>query len=180
MEGRPSTELVLASDSEREQAIVRLRDAVVAGRLTLEEFGERVDGAHAARTTAELATLTRDIPEHASSAEAPLSHRAVCSHLVRRGPLVLGLRTRFSSIFGTIDLDLREATITGPEAHLDVFNVFGTVTVTVPHGACVVVEGGGPLASEDLDLADLRPVEGAPTIRIHASGPGGALRVRCL
>ena len=33
---------VLASDAEREQSIVLLRDAVTSGRLTLEEFSERV------------------------------------------------------------------------------------------------------------------------------------------
>jgi Domain of unknown function (DUF1707) len=35
---------ILASDAERERSIMLLRDAVGEGRLTLEEFSERVDG----------------------------------------------------------------------------------------------------------------------------------------
>lgn len=33
-----------------------------AGRLSLDEFTERVDSAYAARTLAELAAVTRDLP----------------------------------------------------------------------------------------------------------------------
>jgi hypothetical protein len=36
---------VRASDVEREQAVARLRDAAAEGRLMLEEFTERIDGA---------------------------------------------------------------------------------------------------------------------------------------
>ena len=58
---------ILASDAEREQSIALLRDAVGEGRLTLEEFSERVGLAQAARTDQELARLVRDLPGAASS-----------------------------------------------------------------------------------------------------------------
>jgi hypothetical protein len=45
---------ILASDAERERSIALLRDAVSEGRLTLEEFSERVGLAHAARTDQDL------------------------------------------------------------------------------------------------------------------------------
>ena len=41
---------ILASDAQRERSIALLRDAVGEGRLTLEEFSERVGLAQAART----------------------------------------------------------------------------------------------------------------------------------
>ena len=50
---------ILASDAERECSIVLLRDAVGEGRLTLEEFSQRVDLAQAARTDGELAAHPR-------------------------------------------------------------------------------------------------------------------------
>ena len=53
---------VLASDAERDQSVELLRSAVVDGRLTLEEFTERVELAQAARTDLELAALSRDLP----------------------------------------------------------------------------------------------------------------------
>ena len=52
-----------ASDADREQALVALREHLVAGRLTLEEFCERVEAALRARVTGELAHLQDDLPE---------------------------------------------------------------------------------------------------------------------
>jgi hypothetical protein len=171
----------MASDSEREQAVIRLREAVVEGRLTLEEFSDRVGSAQLARTTRDLALLTDDIPDPEPARRArpmPTVHRALFSHLVRRGPLELAPRSSFRSVFGTIDLDLRGATIPSPELELVIYNLFGTVTVLVPEGADVRVEGGGLFASQKLDIASAGLAPGAPRIRIRSSGLGGELRVR--
>jgi hypothetical protein len=43
-----------ASDAEREQAVVRLREASAEGRLTLEELADRTALAYEARSQAEL------------------------------------------------------------------------------------------------------------------------------
>jgi Domain of unknown function (DUF1707) len=53
-----------ASDADRERALVVLREHLVAGRLTLEEFCERVDAALRARVTGELAHLQDDCLRH--------------------------------------------------------------------------------------------------------------------
>ncbi|QES48432.1 hypothetical protein DEJ50_12000 [Streptomyces venezuelae] len=63
-----------ASDADRERVVERLRDAVAEGRLTLEEFEERLEAAYASRTYAELEPLTRDLP--ATGAVAPLAASA--------------------------------------------------------------------------------------------------------
>jgi hypothetical protein len=52
----------LAGDADREQVVEALKEAFVQGRLTRDEFGARAGGALAARTLAELAALTADIP----------------------------------------------------------------------------------------------------------------------
>lgn len=51
-----------ASDSDREVVATRLRDAHAEGRLTLDEFEERLDTTYAAKTLGELALVTRDLP----------------------------------------------------------------------------------------------------------------------
>ena len=51
-----------ASHVDREQAISALKAAFVHGRLTSDEFDARVGQALAARTHAELAAITADIP----------------------------------------------------------------------------------------------------------------------
>lgn len=171
---------VLASDAEREQSLVLLRDAVTSGRLTLEEFSDRVERAQVARTDRDLATLTVDLPALAPDLPAAPAarHRALFSRLVRRGAFELPARSSWRSLFGTIVLDLREARLEGPEVGLDIYNLFGTVTVVVPPGVAVDVEGGGLFASQVLEPPAWRPPPGAPRLRIRLSGPGGTLYVR--
>ena len=55
-------DLLRASHAEREQAIESLKDAFVDGRLTMDELDARAGQALVARTYAELAALTADIP----------------------------------------------------------------------------------------------------------------------
>ncbi len=179
-ESRPTP--ILASDAERERSIVLLRDAVGEGRLTLEEFSERVGLAQAARTDQELARLAHDLPGYMAAASPPAAvseeHRALCSHLVRGGPWSLPRRSSWRSIFGTIDLDLRQARLAGPETALEVHNTFGTVTVIVPEGVEVVVRGGGLFASQKIQAPERPPIAGGPRLTIDTRGAGGTLHVR--
>ena len=177
----PDTPPILASDAERERSIALLRDAVGEGRLTLEEFSERVELAQTARTDRELARVSRDLPAAPSGAAldtAPEQHRAVCSRLTRSGHWSLPARSGWRSIFGTIVLDLRQARLASPETELHVHNVFGTVTVIVPDGIEVVVRGGGLFASQKIDSPQTPPAPGGPRLVIEARGPGGTLHVR--
>jgi hypothetical protein len=57
---RPSSERV--GDRERDEVMVVLSDSFAEGRLTREEFDERSAKALAARTGADLAVLTADLP----------------------------------------------------------------------------------------------------------------------
>jgi hypothetical protein len=53
---------VLASDTERAQAIKELREHYESGRLTLEEFEHRYEQAQAARTKGQLRDALRQLP----------------------------------------------------------------------------------------------------------------------
>lgn len=53
---------VRASDDDRERVVAALQRHTAAGRLTLDEFAERVGTACGARTLAELAVVTGDLP----------------------------------------------------------------------------------------------------------------------
>jgi hypothetical protein len=180
MDDRSDLPAIRASDEERERSIVLLRDAVVTGRLTLEEFSDRVGRAQLARTDRELEELTVDLPADAP-APAPATeakHRALCSKLVRRGSWEIPERSSWRALFGTIVLDLSEARLAGPVVELDIYNLFGTVTVLAPSGVQVDVEGSAPFASQVIEPPSRPPPAGAPRLRIRASGPGGTLYVR--
>jgi Domain of unknown function (DUF1707) len=53
---------IRASDADREVVVATLRDAFEVGRLTLEEFNERVSAAFASRSWGDLRKLTIDLP----------------------------------------------------------------------------------------------------------------------
>jgi hypothetical protein len=53
---------LLVSDADRERVAAQLREHYEAGRLTLEEFQERLDEAHKARTGADLEHVLRQLP----------------------------------------------------------------------------------------------------------------------
>jgi hypothetical protein len=58
----PKSSVIRASDADRERAVAQLRQHLADGRLTMEEFSERVDEAYAARTTADIDHALRELP----------------------------------------------------------------------------------------------------------------------
>lgn len=78
-----------ASDAEREQAVDALREHYAAGRLSPEEFGERLDSAYRASTVQELEQLRRDLPDlppspSARRAELERRQSELSRHLLQR------------------------------------------------------------------------------------------------
>jgi hypothetical protein len=65
---RPADPKLRASDAERDVVATRLREAHAEGRLSVEEFSERLDAALTARTRGDLEALTRDLPAAAGPA----------------------------------------------------------------------------------------------------------------
>ena len=53
---------VRASDADRERVVAELREHCAEGRLTADELSDRLDAAYSARTLAELAAVSRDLP----------------------------------------------------------------------------------------------------------------------
>jgi hypothetical protein len=134
-----------ASNADRDQAIVELREHTAAGRLTLEEFSERVDEAVAATTLAELEAIRSDLP-------AGLAVQGVRRRPKRLTGVVFGSTQRTGrwrlprhalalSMFGDLDLDVRQAELSGPRASITALVLFGNVDVYVPES--VEVDLGG-------------------------------------
>ena len=51
-----------ASDEDRQRVVAELERHTAAGRLSLDEFSERVGRVYGARTHAELSQITHDLP----------------------------------------------------------------------------------------------------------------------
>lgn len=65
-----------AGDADRDNTVTILREAFAEGRLSQEEFDERLERAHQARTYADLAVLTTDLPNPATDV-APVNQKEV-------------------------------------------------------------------------------------------------------
>ncbi|MGH7733751.1 MAG: DUF1707 and DUF4190 domain-containing protein [Gemmatimonadales bacterium] len=72
-----------ASDADREHAIDVFNAAFAEGRLTTDEHGTRVQDAYGARSVAELAALTADLP---AGPPAPPSPSAPVAYLPATAP----------------------------------------------------------------------------------------------
>jgi Domain of unknown function (DUF1707)/Cell wall-active antibiotics response 4TMS YvqF len=177
MEGGP----LRASDAEREQAIVSLRDHLLAGRLTLDEFSERVEAALRARFGTELARVQQDLPEifteAASSRRKPTRFTAaLLGRVTRRGRLRLRGWTLAAGVLGDLDFDLREATIEHPLTAVTVLVACGNVDVYVPEGVNVDV-GGITIFGHRREWGRDVSRPDAPTIRVRALGCCGTVDV---
>lgn len=83
-----SSQVIRASDEERGRTAAALGDHYTAGRLTLEEFHERLDKAYAATTRDELDELVADLPgtDLRRLPGGPVQVPAYGSALARRAP----------------------------------------------------------------------------------------------
>jgi hypothetical protein len=164
---------VRASDAEREQAVAELREHSTAGRLTLEEFSQRVDEAYAAKTLAELEALRRDLPD-VSAAPDTRPRRSARRWLVSiMGGADLKGRWRAASsmtvlsVMGGSDLDLRQAQIEHDEITITVISIMGGADIYVPEGIEVDLTGFSLMGGNDEHGGDVPPRPGTPLIRLR-------------
>lgn len=135
------------SDAEREQAVASLRDHLVSGRLTLEEFSARVERAYAAVVRSDLDRVRSGLPAADALPAARPRRRAtrvtgaVLAHVVKRGRLNLRRWTVAGGALCDVDLDLRDAEIHGQRTALTVLVGLGNVDVYVPENVNVTVSG---------------------------------------
>jgi hypothetical protein len=169
------------SDAEREHAVVVLREHLLAGRLTLEEFTERVEAALRARVGGELAAVQEDLPPvfqgaPGSSRKPARLTAAVLGSVVRRGRLRLRRRSLAASAFGDLDLDLREATIDQPHTTVTVLAICGNADIYVPEGVVADVSGLTILGHHrDWGRDVVRP--DAPALHVRVLGCCGTVDV---
>ena len=133
-----------ASDTDRERVVAMLGDALADGRLSHEEYSERMPLALAARTLGELAALTTDLasPEHQPlRVDGGQPVTALFTGAQRRGRWVVPASLTCVSAFGDVVLDLSEAILQERHVVLNVYAVFGRLRLIVPAGVEVVMNG---------------------------------------
>ena len=170
------------SSAEREDAVTQLREHLLAGRLTLEDFSERVELAYGAQIGSELARASESLPA-TGNLPAVRSRRkptrvtaAFFGHVARRGKLRLRRRTFAGGAFSDVDLDLRDAQLDTSEASVNVLIAFGNVDVYVPEGINVSV-GGLALFGHRRDWGRELDRPDAPVVHVRALSLFGTVDV---
>ncbi len=169
-----------ASDAEREQAIVRLREASAEGRLTLEELADRAAHAYRAQSHADLARLTDDLPAAAvpSSRRQPVRWSVVViGELKRAGRWRIARRTTVVMGIGDCELDLRQAELDGDQVTVTVVQLIGDTTIVVPKHVEVELSGVLLLGEKSDQGAEGDVVPSAPRLRVRVFGLIGELTV---
>jgi hypothetical protein len=185
----PGEQQVRASDAERQAIADRLNAAVGEGRLTLEEFSDRVGSAYAARTHAELEVLVTDLPAPTgrspivvdahpvprSPREAPLDIKV--GAIKRRGRWRLAADSAMGVAVGPIKLDLRGADLAAREITLSARAVVGAIKVWVPRGVRVEIEGTTAVGTRTVEESNLPPEMDVPTLRLRLDTVLGTVKV---
>ena len=166
----PSPDL-RASDADRDRVIDILRAATADGRLTADEFNERMEAALSSRTFRELAPLTADLaappaspaPESAP-AEDVMRIDQYGGSVQRSGRWVVPRRLELHPSWCDVTIDFTDAVIRHDTLHVEMKMRGGSLILVVGPGMVVDVDS---LATRYTDVI------------IHpATEPGTAVRFR--
>src|SRR5215813_10599256 len=191
LSGPADHSLMRVSDSDREQAADVLREAAGHGRITMIELDERLELAYAAKTYADLAAVTRDLPGPAQApgpVQPAMAGRiggtprstfsvAVLSGARRTGRWVVPRTYVGVAVMGGIELDLREAQFAEPEVTIHAYALMGGIEITVPEDVDVDVSGFALMGGFDHNASG-PGAPGAPRVRIIGFALMGGVDVR--
>jgi Domain of unknown function (DUF1707)/Cell wall-active antibiotics response 4TMS YvqF len=172
-----------ASDADRDRVLDLLREASAEGRLTPEEYEERAGAALVARTHGDLVPLTADLPV-AGGTVGPLPAVqdkpiiAIMSEDSRSGRWAVPAQLRCLAVMGGVKLDLTDAVPTARETHLSCVSIMGDVTIIVPDGVDVRLDGTAIMGEKTAKKLRTPPVAGAPIIHVHAFAVMGSVEVK--
>lgn len=187
--GSPGDPEFRAADADRDKVAEVLREAAGDGRLTLDELDERLSMTFAARTYAELALITRDLPQTGQLPSAPPVPRraggkptsrfaiAIMSGFSRAGHWRAGRNFTAFALMGGGQLDLRDASFAEGQLTVRAFAIMGGVEILVPEGAELHVQGIGIMGG--IDHPRTRPSQpGAPRIYVFGLTLMGGVGVK--
>jgi hypothetical protein len=165
-----------ASDADRDRVIDVLRAATADGRLTADEFNERMAAALSSRTHRQLAALTADLASPPAS-RAPEPARAEnviridqrAGSVQRTGRWVVPERLELHLSWSDMTIDFTDAVITHDTLHIDMKMRGGSLILVVGPG---IVVDADSLATRYGDVIINPATEPATPVRlrIHLAG----------
>lgn len=178
---------VLVGAHERDTAVQRLTDAFAGDVLDVEEFEKRLERVQVARTETDLAVLVDDLPQvvppthamtrvSASAANAPQKMLTLFGSIERDGAWAVAPKTRSKTLFGSTELDFRQAVFGAEICEVHVVAWFGSVEIIVPPEVQVEVAVSPIFGSVEVLRSGQRRA-GGPQLRIVGTVAFGSVEV---
>jgi len=198
---------IRVSDAERNKVVDLLREQCSDGRLTLEEFSDRVGDVFNAKTRRELDAAVADLPipveydplpgtmattsktpqtgAQSRQSTAPARRRPVRKWIVgvwsggkAKGRWRPAEETHVLAFMGGCEVDLRNAEIDGDEVVIKAYAVMGGIDIIVPEGIEVDLDGLAIMGGNDRRIKDVPRLPGTPVVRVWAFSLMGGVTVR--
>jgi hypothetical protein len=172
----PAPRELRASDDDRERIAQVLQAAHADGRLTMEEFEERLGTVYSARTLGELAAVTTDLLP-AEQQPLKLDGRPVSAFFrkeERDGRWVVPAELDVTAMFGVTKLDLRDAILQNHRVVINATLVLGGLEIHVPEGLEVVRVAKG----QTVRLTKQQTEPDSPVVEVRTTNFLGDIKVK--
>ncbi|MEV5552020.1 DUF1707 domain-containing protein [Nonomuraea wenchangensis] len=166
------------SHDEREAVVERLNTAAAEGRLDLSELDARLELAFNAKTYADLAPLTADLPPDVPVNQEPLVLKGGMHGVTRSGRWDVPGRILVYGGMGAVKLDFTETECRLPEIQIEAEGQMGGITIIIPDGWAAEtsrMEGG---LGGFKDKTTPQRLPRTPLIRLSGTGGAGGVVIR--
>jgi hypothetical protein len=171
------SEQYVLSETERNEALASLVHATSAGGLTLEDFSRRTDAVIAAKSRGELVAVTADLGVSLDPGQVKRRWFLLVGTKLKRGRFVLPEQTTATIIAGEIHVDLRGATLVGPEPTIRVRALMGSLRLLVPRGVHVEVDESSLFGGRSITTFGPPPSNVTPVLRVRMIDVLGNVKV---
>jgi hypothetical protein len=184
---------ITLNDAQRERVVEVLSSAFANDRLSMEQLDERLAAVYRAQSQHELELLLADpsdpsrslAQENAPSrvaSPAAVIERGVAMALMggfeRKGAWFVPRHLKVVAVMGGGELDLRDAKLSPGVTEIEIFAMFGGVTILVPDGVRVDVSGMGVMGGFSASGGSTNEDPYAPILRVSGFALMGGVEVR--
>ena len=168
-----------AADSDRDAVVERLRDAAAEGRLEHTELDARVEQALTAKTYADLAALTADLPpEPSADPGEPLLLKGGLHGAARSGRWRVPARITVYGGMGGARLDFTRTATRLAEVEVEAHGQWAGVTIVIPDGWGSETGGLDPGIGGLRDKTTPERLPGTPLLRLTGTGGTAGVTIR--
>lgn len=173
------------SDEERDHAVAVLRSHCADGRLSLDEFADKVVGVLQARSHGEIEAVVGEPLDRPVPAVPESDPDCGANWVVgvmwgaqRRGRWRPRRRVNSFAFWGGCTIDFRGAELVEPEVRVTAVAMMGGIDIIVPEGVAVEVSGIPIMGGVGRKIRDVPILPGTPVIKVRAVAFWGGVSVR--